>query len=70
MALHEMQISEGIVSLEYEVYLLRETLNYILQNVDISNLEDFNESKLKRDAARYIKDKYPDEELKLGDWID
>lgn len=70
MALHEMQVSEGIVFLEYEVFLLRETLNYVLENADIANLEKFDEARLKRQAAKYIKKKYPDEDIKFGDWIE
>ena len=70
MALHEVEVSEGIVYLEYEVHILRETLEFILQRMDISDLQGLDESKLKRNAAKYIKHKYPDQDLKIGDWID
>lgn len=70
MALHEVQISDGIIYLEYQLYIMQEKLDYILDNVDISNLEGMNEAKMKRDAARYLKDKYPDADIRFGDWIE
>jgi len=70
MALHEVEVSEGIVYLEYEVHILRETLDFILQRIDISELQGLDECKLKRNAAQYIKHKYPDQDLRIGDWIE
>lgn len=70
MALHEEQVSESIIALEHEVFMLRETLDFLLENMDLANLEKFDEARLKRQAAKYIKDKYPDEDIRFGDWID
>lgn len=69
MELHEVEISEGIIYLEYQVRILQETLNYLLQNIDPSALDGLDENKLKRNAANYIKDKYPDAGIQRGDWI-
>jgi hypothetical protein len=70
MSLHEVQIAEGIIYLEYQLYILQEKLDFVMQNCDVSNMDSLNESKLKRDAAKYIKEKYPDADIKFGDWID
>jgi hypothetical protein len=70
MALHEVQISEGIIDLEIEVFMLRETLNFILQNADISHVEGFDEAKLRRQAIKHVKRKYPDEQISIGDHTD
>ena len=70
MALHEVEVSEGVVYLEYEVHILRETLDFILRRIDIAELQGLDEIKLKRNAAQYIKHKYPDQDLRIGDWIE
>jgi hypothetical protein len=69
MALHEVEIADGIIDLEFKVYILTETLNFLLKNVEISNLELLDEAQIKREAFKYIKEKYPDEDIKAGDFI-
>ena len=69
MALHEVQISENIIELQYEVFVLQKTLEFVLANIEISNLENFDEARLRRQAYKYLKGKFPDEDLQQGDWI-
>lgn len=70
MALHEVQVTETIIALEFEVHLLRSTLDFILENLPIPNVEQLDENRLKRMALKHVKEKFPDEEIRYGDWVD
>lgn len=68
MALHEVKITESIIELEYEMYILRAVLDHVIEHLGAEALQGLDMVKLKREAARDLKKKFPDEDIRLGDW--
>lgn len=68
MALHEVEITESIIELEYDIYILRAVLDHIIEHLGSEALQGLDMVKLKREAARDVKKKFPDEDIRLGDW--